>query len=59
MYYQKLVEAKELKDPDAKVAFYEVFKWVIFIFTYFESIVAQWENVSNCDDPAVGFHLEQ
>lgn len=26
MYYQKLVEAKQLNDPDEKVAFYEVYK---------------------------------
>lgn len=28
MYYQKLIEAKQLSDPDEKVAFFEIYKWV-------------------------------
>lgn len=26
MYYEKLIEAKQLSDPDEKVAFYDVYK---------------------------------
>lgn len=33
MYYAKLLEAKQITEPDEKVQFFEVYKWVKCIVT--------------------------